>query len=68
MEFNTTSQQWSNSSSDGYAPKGKVFNGAGHFVSSYGPNGLLLFMGGAIDANPASVNDLTKGDFTVRIL
>jgi hypothetical protein len=61
--FNTTSQQWSNITSDGYAPTGKVYNGAGHFVPSFGPNGLLLFMGGAIKGE----GDLTEGDFTVRV-
>ena len=49
--FNTSaeSQERYNVSSTGYSQTGVAINGAGHFVPSFGPNGLLVVLGGYID-------------------
>lgn len=50
VSFDTTSQQWNNVTTDGFEPTGRVSEGAGHFVPSFGPDGLLFSMGGTFDS------------------
>lgn len=48
--FNTTTQQWSNVTADGYSPTDKVWAGVAHFVPMFAADGVLLAMSGMIDA------------------
>ena len=44
--YNTTSQEWHNVTSKYTENQGRVTNGAAHFVPSFGPEGLLVVVGG----------------------
>ena len=46
--YNSSSQVWSNVSAFGYSNDGTSIDGAAQFVPSFGPNGLLLVVGGTV--------------------
>ena len=50
--FNSSTQQWYNVSADGVSSGGTALNGAAHFVPAFGPEGLLLVLGGTPSAPP----------------
>ena len=51
--YNDSSQEWWNFSSKGYSYSGTATNGAGHFVPTFGPEGLLFLFGGYANGRPA---------------
>jgi hypothetical protein len=46
VSFNMTTGVWANSSSLPFGGGGTDIGGSGQFMPSFGPNGLLIFMGG----------------------
>lgn len=46
VNFNMTTKEFSNSTATGYSSNGTAENGAMHYVSSFGPDGLFIVMGG----------------------
>ena len=46
--YNSSSQVWHNVSALGYSYDGTAIDGAAQFVPSFGPNGLLLVVGGTV--------------------
>ena len=50
--YNFSSQEWYNVSATGYSFSGVALDGAAHFVPSFGPAGLVFFLGGVV-ANSA---------------
>ena len=48
--FNSSSQAWYNISALGYSGDGISINAAAQFVPSFGPNGLLVVIGGEVSA------------------
>ncbi|KAL8943249.1 MAG: hypothetical protein Q9211_001044 [Gyalolechia sp. 1 TL-2023] len=46
VEFNMTTQEFTNSSARGFTVNGTGFGGRMHYVPSFGPEGVFLIMGG----------------------
>lgn len=51
VSYNFSSNSWSNASSTGFSDGGYSVFGEGRFVPNFGPEGLLVFLGGSTPQN-----------------
>jgi len=54
VTFNSSSGEWTNSSSDAFPYGPLVDAGAAHFATPYGPEGVLIVLGGNNQVNPTA--------------
>lgn len=56
--YNESSQDWYNISTEGFSSTRYAYGGAAHFVTEYGPEGLLLLFGGYVNGLLASFDEM----------
>jgi hypothetical protein len=62
LSYNMTSGEFSNHSTTDFGGQGNLIGGASHFLP-FGPNGLLIFMGGAQGPVLTTYEGWTEVDF-----